>query len=260
MSELDSRIQRADSDDALGTRETITFVLVHGGRHGGWAWHDTAERLRELGYPTYTPTLTGLGERAHLLHREIGLDTHVRDLVGVFEYGDISNAVLVAHSYGGMPVAGALEEVAERVRSVVWLDAHLPREGESIFDLIGAERAERMRSMADDEGEGWFIPTSDASWWGLDDPDLISWVNSKTTPQPLKTYTDPAGPSEHAWTHRGTTIECNPSRLPSVERDRQRERAEQDPHFRHRMIDACHEPMLTHPDELVALLIEAIDV
>jgi pimeloyl-ACP methyl ester carboxylesterase len=236
-----------------------TFVLVHGGRHGGWAWRDIASRLRDRGHLAITPTLTGLGERSHLLSRNIGLQTHVEDLVRVFEYGDLSDVVLVAHSYGGMPVAGALERVADRVRSVVWLDSHLPREHESIFELIGEERAAQMKQMVEENGEGWFVPTSDASFWGLSDPAHIAWVNSKTTPQPVKTYQDPSGPTDRAWAHPGTAIECSPSKLPVIELERQRARAESDPHFHLRMIDACHEPMVTHPDELTELLIEAID-
>ena len=243
----------------MDSQRAPSFVLVHGGRHGGWAWRDIATRLRDLGYLTHIPTLTGLGERSHLLRPDIGLQTHIDDLVGVFEYGDLNDIVLVAHSYGGMPVAGAMQRVFDRVRSVVWLDAHLPREGESIFALIGEERAAQMKEMADQDGQGWFVPTSDASWWGLTDPQQIAWVNSKTTPQPIKTYTDPIGPTDRAWAHPGTTIECNPSKLPAVERARQRARAESDPHFHHRIIDACHEPMLTHPDELTKLLVEAID-
>jgi pimeloyl-ACP methyl ester carboxylesterase len=234
------------------------LVLVHGGRHGGWVWRDVAPRLRRLGHDVYTPTLTGLGERKHLLRPEIGLDTHIDDIVGVLEFEDLSDVVVVAHSYGGMPVAGAMERIADRVRCVVWLDAHMPKAGESVFDLIGPERAERMTSMAAADGQGWFVPTSDASWWGLSGPDQIAWVNSKITPQPIKTYTDKIGPTERAWSHPGTVIACNPSRLPERERARQLARAKSDAHFHHRVIDACHEPMITHPDELTRLLAEAI--
>jgi pimeloyl-ACP methyl ester carboxylesterase len=235
------------------------FVLVHGGRHGGWVWREVGARLRSQGFPVYTPTLTGLGERAHLLHPKIGLDTHVTDLVNVFRYEDLTNAVLVAHSYGGMPVAGAMQQIFDRVRRAVWIDAHMPREGESIFDLIGEERARRMLQMAAEGGEGWYVPISDASWWGLTDPELVAWVNAKITPQPIRTYRDRIGPTGRAWAHAGTAIECNPSRLPGVEAARQRSRAESDPRFHHRVIDACHEPMLTHPGELTQLLIEAVD-
>jgi len=233
------------------------FVLVHCGRHGGWAWRDVAWRLRQAGHDVYAPTLTGLGERAHLLRPDIGLDTHIGDVAGVLEFEDLHDTVLVAHSYGGMPVAGAMERIAHRVRCVVWLDAHKPKAGESVFDLIGPERAERMKAMAAAGGQGWFIPVSDASWWGLTDPAQIEWVNSKTTPQPIKTYTDKSGPTSRAWSHPGTAIECTPSRLPELDLARQRSRAQADTRFRHRMLDACHEPMITHPDELTRMLAEA---
>jgi len=242
---------------SFATSEHPPFVLVHGGRHGGWAWRYVALRLRARGHEVYTPTLTGLGERAHLLSPQIGLDTHIDDLVGVFEFEDLEDVVLVAHSYGGMPVAGAMERVADRVRAVVWLDAHMPRNGESIFGLIGPERAEQMRKMAADAGPGWFIPTSDASWWGLSDPEQIAWVNSKTTPQPIKTYVDAVGTTDRAWSHPGTMIECSESRLPELELERQRSRAQTDAHFHRREIDTGHEPMIADPEVLAQLLVDA---
>jgi len=232
----------ATGEQIMGSSENPPFVLIHGGRHGGWAWRDVASRLRRLGHDVYTPSLTGLGERAHLLRPDIGLDTHIEDVVGVFDFEDLRDTVLVAHSYG----------------SVVWLDAHKPKAGESVFDLIGPERAERMTAMAAADGEGWFIPTSDASWWGLTDPGQIAWVNSKTTPQPIKTYTDTIGSTGRAWSHPGTVIECTPSRLPELDLARQRARAQTDPCFHHRALNACHEPMITDPDALTRLLIEAI--
>jgi pimeloyl-ACP methyl ester carboxylesterase len=234
------------------------FVLIHGGRHGGWVWRDVSARLRELGHGVYAPTLTGLGDRAHLLRPDIGLNTHIGDVVAVLEAENVHDAVLVAHSYGGMPVAGAMERIADRVRSVVWLDAHKPLAGESVFDLIGAERATRMMAMASAAGPGWFIPASDASWWGLTNPEQIAWVNSRTTPQPIKTYADRIGATARAWSHPGTMIECRPSRLPDLERARQRARAESDPTFSRRVLHACHEPMITHPDELTRILVESI--
>jgi hypothetical protein len=102
-----------------------------------------------------------------------------------------------------------------------------------------------------------FIPASDASWWGLTDPGQIAWVNSKTTPQPIKTYTAIIGPTDRAWSHPGTVVECKPSRLPELDLARQRARAQTDPCFHHRALNACHEPMITDPDALTRLLIEA---
>ena len=100
----------------MATTQSRQFVLVHGGRHGGWCWRPVARRLRAAGHEVFTPALTGLGDRAHLLNREVGLATHVEDLVATFEYEDIRDAVLVARSYGGMPVTGALERIGDRVR------------------------------------------------------------------------------------------------------------------------------------------------
>src|ERR1700704_3677346 len=134
------------------------FVLLHGGRHGGWCWRRVAVLLRAVGHEVYTPTLTGLGERSHLLNPQIGLDTHVQDLVSTFEFEDIRDAVLVGHSYGGMVVSGAMQRIADRVRTLVLLDAHMPREGESVFDLNGPDRAAAMIALAEDGGDGWYIP------------------------------------------------------------------------------------------------------
>jgi pimeloyl-ACP methyl ester carboxylesterase len=237
----------------------VPFVLVHGGRHGGWAWREIRSRLAQLGHEVYTPTLTGLGERAHLLNREIGLQTHIDDLVGVFEFEDVSNAMLVAHSYGGMPVAGAIERVADRVRRVVFLDAHMPKSGESVLDLIGPERSARIEAIVAADGDGWFVPTTDASYWGISDPDQIAWVNSKTTPQPIKTYRDKIDAVNRLWTHPGTSIECLPRRLSELDSSRQRARAASEAGFDYATLEGCHEPMITDPDQLTRLLVQAID-
>jgi hypothetical protein len=114
-----------------------------------------------------------------------------------------------------------------------------------------------MRAMAADEGCGWFIPTSDASWWELSDPEQIAWANSKPTPQPIKTHTDKIGTTDRAWSHPGTMTECAASRLPELELERQRARAQTDAHFYRREIDACHEPMIIDPEVLAQLLVGA---
>jgi pimeloyl-ACP methyl ester carboxylesterase len=235
------------------------FVLVHGGRHGGWAWRRVAGPLRRAGHDVHTPTLTGLGERAHLLSPQIGLDTHIADLVGVFDYEDLDDAVLVAHSYGGAVACGAMEHVADRVRSLVLVDAHMPKSGQSVLDLVGPERAEAMRKRVKDHGDGWFVPVSDASWWGLTDPDDIAWVNPKITPQPAKTYEDPVPSSERARAAAYTFIECSRSRLPPAELAWQRERCAGSSTLRHRVVEGSHDVMVDAPEELVELLLEAQD-
>src|ERR1700744_6452659 len=100
-----------------------TFVLVHGAWHGGWCWRRVADLLEQRGHKVFTPTLTGLGERSHLMRSDINLDTHIADVVNVFKGEDINDAVLVGHSYGGYPISGAIEHVSDRIASVVYLDA-----------------------------------------------------------------------------------------------------------------------------------------
>jgi pimeloyl-ACP methyl ester carboxylesterase len=119
-------------------------VLVHGAFAGGFVWQPVADRLRERGHRVWTPTLTGLGERRHLLTRDVSLDTHVRDVEAVFYYEDIRDAVVVAHSYGGMVVAGLGAETTDRITTVVLIDAALPQDGESIRDLTAHAGVERL--------------------------------------------------------------------------------------------------------------------
>lgn len=240
--------------------ENPPFVLVHGGRHGGWCWRPVKVLLQAAGHEVYTPTLTGMGERAHLLNPHIGLDTHIQDLVNVFEYEDIHDAVLVGHSYGGMVVTGAMEQIADRVRAYVLLDGHMPRDGESVFDLNGPTRAEAMITLARETGEGWYIPPADASRYGVTNPDDAAWINSRMTAQPLKTYSDPIGATNRAWDHSGMFIECVPSSLEPHLLERARTRSVTDPRFQHRVLHTAHNAMVTDPKAVTGLLLEATTI
>lgn len=244
----------------MATAQTRQFVLVHGGRHGGWCWRPVARRLRAAGHEVFTPTLTGLGDRSHLLTREVGLATHVEDVVATFEYEDIRDAVLVGHSYGGVPVTGALERIGDRVRVQVLLDAQVPRTGESVFDINGPERAKAMVALAEEGGEGWYIPPADASRYGVTDPVDAAWVNSRMTAQPLKTYQDPSGPTCRAWRHPGLYVECVPSSQEPHMLRRVRDRSAEDRHFGYRVLKTAHNAMVTDPDAVTALLLEALSL
>jgi pimeloyl-ACP methyl ester carboxylesterase len=233
------------------------FLLVHGGRHGGWCWRRVARALGQGGHEVHSPTLTGLGERAHLLSRDIGLATHVADVTAVFEYEDLRDVILVAHSYGGVVAAGAMEQVHERVRRLVLLDAHLPRSGQSVFDVIGAERAASMMAVCERDGEGWYLPAGDASYWGVSDPADVAWANSKVTAQPIRTYQDHLESAERARAHPSTYIECSASALPGAEVEWHRARSRTGPRHQFRVLDAPHDAMITHPRQVADLLLEA---
>ncbi|MFZ0513905.1 MAG: alpha/beta fold hydrolase, partial [Candidatus Nitrosopolaris sp.] len=113
-----------------------TFVLVHGSCHGGWCWKRVTPLLSKDSHEVYTPTLTGLGERSHSVSRDIGLDTHIRDIIQVLEYENLNEVTLVGHSYGGLVIGGVAEKIPERIRRLVYLDAYIPQDNKSAFDII----------------------------------------------------------------------------------------------------------------------------
>ena len=132
-------------------------MIVHGGWGGGWEWTAVARALRERGHDVFTPTLTGMGERAHLGGPGVGLATHVEDVIAVLELEDLHDVVLCGHSYGGMPVSGAADLAAERITLVIYIDALVPSDGQSAFDLLPDEFAELARASAVDHGDGWRV-------------------------------------------------------------------------------------------------------
>ena len=112
-----------------------TYVLVHGAYGGGWIWRDVAEGLRRLGHRVWTPTQTGLGERAHLMSRQVTVDTHIEDVASVIETDELRDIILVGHSYGGMAVTGVADRMTDRIRHVVYLDALIPENGDTAFTV-----------------------------------------------------------------------------------------------------------------------------
>ena len=138
-----------------------TFVLVHGGWDGGWAWTPVARKLRAAGHEAFTPTLTGSGERVHLASPEIDLDTHILDVVNVLHYEDLHEVVLVGSSSGGMVITGVAEKTPERIDRLIYLDAFVPREGESICDMLGPKGKAAFEQTAEEHGDGWRVPFGD---------------------------------------------------------------------------------------------------
>lgn len=139
-----------------------TYVLVHGGGHGGWCYQPLARILRAAGHEVYTPTLTGLGERSHLLSTGIDLDTQIQDVVSVLEFEDLDNVILVGHSYGGLVVTGAADRVPDRVGHLVYLDSFNPANGQSLVDIAGfLMEASRAASRTIDGVELVLFPGTD---------------------------------------------------------------------------------------------------
>ena len=173
-----------------------TFVLVHGAWHGGWCWQKLTPLLRAAGHEVYTPTLTGLGERAHLLSPQIGLDTHIADIAAVLDYEDLHNVILVGHSYGSMVITGVAEAAAQRLDHLVFLDAFIPQNGQSLFDTIPDQGA-AMRKIAAESGDGWKVPLSQATFGVTDEAD-VAWMTARITAHPLRSFEEPVRLTDRA--------------------------------------------------------------
>ena len=122
-----------------------TYVLVHGAWHGSWCWKRVRKNLQGTGHQVFTPTLTGVGERSHLNSATVDLSTHIADVVNLLRWEELSDVILCGHSYGGSVIRGIADRVPERIRTLVYLDAFVPEDGECVFDLLPQEAAEQLR-------------------------------------------------------------------------------------------------------------------
>jgi len=164
-----------------------TFLLVHGAWHGGWCWRRVADLLRANGQTVFTPTLTGLGERSHLMRAGIDLTTHVTDVVNVMKWEGLSGVVLCGHSYGGMVVSGVAEQMAERIASIVFLDAFLPQDGEAMMDITSQAVRDGLKATIARGEIG--VPPRPAAAFLVNEKDQ-AWVDRLCGPQPIGTMTE----------------------------------------------------------------------
>ena len=163
-----------------------TFVLIHGAWVGGWYWRRVSDLLEKKGHKVFSPTLTGLGERSHLLSKEVNLDTHISDIVNVIKWENLTDICLVAHSYGGWPGSGALEQIGSNVSSIVWLDTFKPENGQRVVDLSNFAKA----VLASAEKGELVIPAPKAGPIFVNENDR-AWLDSKATAQPMGTFLQP---------------------------------------------------------------------
>lgn len=172
-----------------------TFVLVHGSSHGGWCWKKVIPLFRKGGHEVFTPTLTGLGERNHLVSKDIGLATHILDILQVLKYEDLDNVILVGHSYGGLVIGGVAEKVPERIKHLVYLDAYIPQDNKSAFDIINYLETISKFQFHDfkertlkEQGKEWLIKPYKPEEFGVTNPNDIIWMKSRLDPMPWHTH------------------------------------------------------------------------
>ncbi|MEJ2175994.1 MAG: alpha/beta hydrolase [bacterium] len=234
-----------------------TILVAHGAWSAGWAWKKMHPLLGARGHRLVTPTYTGLGERAHLAHRGIDLDAHIEDVLAAMLYEDLRDVMLVGHSYGGMVATGVAERALERVAQRVYLDAFVPRDGQSLLDQVSPETRAAIRRGAAEQGEGWRIPPNAL-------PDDTSeadraWILPRRVMQPLASFEQALrvhGVADHL---PRSYVYCRRAAPGDVFRQFA-ERARSEPGWRVHELDASHSPHITAPEALAELLAQiAID-
>lgn len=241
-----------------------TYVLVHGAWHGGWCWRDVRARLEGQGHKVYTPTLTGLGERVHLLTAEVSLQTHIQDVMGVIEAEELEAVTLVGHSYGGMVITGVADAMQDRLAHIVYLDAAFPETGDTMLtqgpDRSAAEikaASEAIRAMAPD---GLAIKVPPVTIFGIDPhaTDQVAWLDRRLTPHPLQTWFDRielAG--DVSATLPGTYILCTKPAMQNTSFAYHADQLRGRSNWRVTELQTGHDAMVSAPDELSAILLSA---
>lgn len=162
-----------------------TFVLVHGAWLGGWCWKRIRKRLHGAGHDVFTPTLTGLGERSHILTRDIDLETHILDVVNLIQWQELSNIVLCGHSYGGAVISGVADRIPDRIGSLVYLDAFVLHNGENVAQHMPAVRWKEFIDCANSVGDDWKIPPISPEVFNVKSASDADWMRRQCTMQPI---------------------------------------------------------------------------
>jgi pimeloyl-ACP methyl ester carboxylesterase len=229
-------------------------VLAHGAWSAAWAWKKMRPLFRAAGHEFFAPTYTGLGERAHLARPDIDLSTHVQDVSAVLEIEDLREVTLLGHSYGGMVATGVADKLGGRIARVVYIDAFAPKDGQSLFDLLGSKGEAHMRAGAAKDGDGWKLPLNpmppDTS------PEDQAWAVPKRRPQPIKTFEEKIRLGSATFPPRHY-IYAKKNGPGDVFRQFA-ERAKSEPGWTYWEIDASHNPHITCPEALMALLTQII--
>jgi pimeloyl-ACP methyl ester carboxylesterase len=228
-----------------------TFVVAHGAWSAGWAWKKMRPRLRDRGHELFTPTYTGLGERAHLVSKDVDLETHIQDIRGVLAMEDLRDVILIGHSYGGMVATAVADRDADRIARLVYLDAFVPRDGQSCIDLHPRDVVERVGAAVRSEGNGWLVPPNPPP--PDTPPEDLAWITPRRMMQPLKTVDQAIRLTGAVERLPRTYIYALRARPGDIFRQFA-EHARSERAWQYLEIDASHNPHITAPDVLAALL------
>ena len=228
-----------------------TFVLVHGAWHGSWCWKRVRHALQALGHEVFTPTLTGVGERSHLLSPQVNLDTHIDDVVNLIQWEELSNVILCGHSYGGCVISGVADRVPDRIGALVYLDAFVLEDGESLHDTLPAAQRDVQLDLAKRVGDGWKVPPIPAEVFNVNPADR-AWVDRQCTMQPLATFQQAIKLSRRSNAPKDASFILATGFMESPfppSHDRAKEKG-----WTTSTIDCGHDVMLDRPEELTSIL------
>jgi len=234
------------------------YVLAHGSWHGGWCWRLVADRLRAGGHRVFTPSYTGMGDRAHLLSSSITVDTFIEDLIQVIQTEELQDVVLVGHSFGGVPITGVADRIPERIGHLVYFDAVLLESGQDSFSNYPKKEADARIAAAARATGGLAVPVPDPlpPVWGMAEGTAEhEWAKRRLTPHPLGSYTTPLALKHSIGNGLPRTyIHCTQPSHPILERSRELVKSQSGWNWVE--IAAPHEAHMTHPDLLADILLQ----
>jgi pimeloyl-ACP methyl ester carboxylesterase len=232
-----------------------TFVAVHGAFLGGWVWKPLAARLESMGHVVHRPTLTGCAEREHVGGAHVNLSTHIRDVASLIEFEELSDVILIGHSYGGMVISGVAQAVTGRVRGLIYLDAFLPQHDECVLDLVGTALLGHATKLANERGGGWCVPFSlPLSKFCADDDPAASLLAAKVRGIPINVFSEKLRCPHDTGDLPVRYVYCSDNPLGMFEGSRDRARLR--PRTEVIELQARHALMLTRTDDVARLCTE----
>lgn len=229
-----------------------TFVLVPGAWHGGWCFRPVVEVLRAAGHKAFATTLTGLGERAHLKNRGINLDTHVADVAGVLDAEELRDVILLGHSYGGCVISGVAQQRPGAIRTLVYLDAIVLTDGESLFDHVSEEFRAAVVAGANASDDGYLVPTPTMEFLGVG-PEHAAWMQRRLTPHPIGTAMQPLRLRPFDPRIGRVYIDCDTPSIPPTHLSKRRVHGA--PGWDYRTLHTGHDAFVSEPSALAAILL-----
>jgi pimeloyl-ACP methyl ester carboxylesterase len=230
-----------------------TFVLVHGAWHGSWCWKRVRKALQSARHDVFTPTLTGVADRSHLASPNVDLETHINDVANLIRWEELDDIVLCGHSYSGCVITGVADRVPERLRALVYLDAFILENGQSLHDTLPPPARAAQVAGADKDGDGWRVPPISAEFFQVNMADR-TWVDAQCTPQPLATFAQRLTlrnrfPAEKVTHVLATGYEQSP--FPPFHALAKKKG------WHTVTVDCGHDVMLDRPEDLVRILLDA---